>query len=347
MTATPASADPLSDTAGNGILPIQALAQLVESGAVRSTTPFDDDQIQPASIDLRLGARAWRVRASYLPRGRKVTDRLPDVIMHEMDLSKGAVFEAGCVYIAELQESLSLPKGISARANPKSSTGRVDVFVRLLSDYGDYFDDVADGYTGPIYLEIAPQTFSVLARTGTRLNQLRVKRGFSPKLHTADCGVDLTGELVGYRARRHAGVIDLDHIEGHDPRKFWEPLYQNGGQLLLDPGEFYILASKGAVEIPVMQAAEMLPIDPSVGEFRVHYAGFFDPGFGTEEAAAKGSRGVLEVRCHETPFLLEDGQTVARLVYEPLTERPSQLYGQRGSHYQGQGLKLSKHFKPW
>ena len=331
----------------NGILPMQSLAALVNDGAVLSAAALEDDQIQPASIDLRLGTRAWRVRASYLPRGRKVSDRLPDVVMHEMDLSKGAVFESGCVYIAELQESLNLPKGISARANPKSSTGRVDVFVRLLSDYGDLFDDVADGYSGPIYVEIAPQTFSVLARTGTRLNQLRLKRGISPKLYTADCGVDLTGDLVGFRARRHAGIIDLDHIGGHDPKKYWEPLYQNGGQLLLDPGEFYILASKTNVEIPVLEAAEMLPIDPSVGEFRVHYAGFFDPGFGTEEAQGSGSKGVLEVRCHETPFLLEDGQTVARLVYEPLTAKPEKLYGQMGSNYQKQGLKLSKHFKAW
>ena len=330
-----------------GILPMQALAQMVDDGVVTSATAFDHDQIQPASIDLRLGARAWRVRASYLPRGRKVTDRLSEVMMHEMDLSKGAVFEAGCVYIAELQEALHLPPGISARANPKSSTGRVDVFVRLLSDYGDYFDDVAEGYDGPVYLEIAPQTFSVLARTGTRLNQLRLKRGVSPRLYTFDCGVDLTGELVGFRARRHAGIIDLDNINGHDPRKYWEPLYQNGGQLLLDPGEFYILASKANVEIPVLEAAEMLPIDPSVGEFRVHYAGFFDPGFGTKEADALGSKGVLEVRCHETPFLLEDGQTVARLVYEPLTERPIKIYGETGSTYQRQGLKLSKHFKAW
>jgi dCTP deaminase len=341
---------PVEDIPGHlpqGILPLQSLAALVEQGSVLSSDPLDHDQIQPASIDLRLGARAWRVRASYLPRGRRVSERLEDVKMHEMDLSKGAVFEAGCVYIAELKESLNLPKGISARANPKSSTGRVDVFVRLLSDYGAYFDDVADGYNGPIYLEIAPQTFSVLARSGTRLNQLRLKRGNSPRLYTADCEVDLTGDLVGFRARRHAGIIDLDHVGGHDPKKYWEPLYQSGGQLLLDPGEFYILASKTDVEIPVLQAAEMLPIDPSVGEFRVHYAGFFDPGFGTAEAEGTGSKGVLEVRCHETPFLLEDGQTVARLVYEPLTEKPVKLYGQMGSNYQRQGLKLSKHFMPW
>ncbi|MDV6331737.1 2'-deoxycytidine 5'-triphosphate deaminase [Asticcacaulis sp. 201] len=338
---------PLDDAEPQGILPMQSLSALADSCAVMSADAFDADQIQPASIDLRLGDRAWRVRASFLPRGRKVADRLRDVQMHEMDLTRGAVFESGCVYIAELKESLNLPQGISARANPKSSTGRVDVFVRLLSDFGSQFDDVADGYSGPLYLEIAPQTFSVLARSGTRLNQLRLKRGQSQVLRTSDCGVDLTGDLVGFRARRHAGIIDLDHIAGHDPKKFWEPLYQAGGELLLDPGEFYILASKTNVEIPVMEAAEMLPIDPGVGEFRVHYAGFFDPGFGTEEANGQGSKGVLEVRCHETPFLLEDGQTVARLVYQPLTAKPDKLYGQLGSNYQKQGLKLSKHFKPW
>jgi dCTP deaminase len=240
-----------------------------------------------------------------------------------------------------------LPAGISARANPKSSTGRVDVFVRLLTDRGDTFDDVREGYDGPVYLEIAPQTFSVLARSGTRLNQLRLKAGQPERLRTLSVGVDLTGEVAGFRGRRHAGVVDLDKEDGHDPRDFWEPMIPRGGQLLLDPGEFYILASKGAVEIPVDEAAEMTPIDPSVGEFRVHYAGFFDPGFGTDEAHGKGSRGVLEVRSHETPFILEDGQTVARLVYEPLTARPDRLYGEGGSHYQRQGLKLSKHFKPW
>ena len=331
-----------------GILPCQAIDALIAQGAIASATPFDADQVQPASLDLRLGARVWRVRASFLPGlGRRVADRIADVAMHELDLTAGAVLEKGCVYIAELQERLALPPGVAARANPKSSTGRVDVFVRLLTDHGATFDDVAEGYSGPIFMEIAPQTFSVLVRTGTRLNQLRLKRGEPPKLSLRSAGVDLTETIAGFRARRHAGVIDMDKEDGHDPRDFWEPLVPRHGELLLDPGEFYILASKEAVEIPVLQAAEMTPIDPSVGEFRVHYAGFFDPGFGTEEAAGKGSRGVLEVRSHETPFLLEDGQTVARLVYEPLTERPQRLYGEDGSHYQRQGLKLSKHFRPW
>lgn len=350
----------MSDPSSPGILPYQAIRALCDAGAIAAPSPWLSDQVQPASLDLRLGARCWRVRASFLPGERRtVRERIADVAMHELDLGRGgggrgdgAVLERGCVYIAELQERLALPAGVSARANPKSSTGRVDVFVRLLTDHSRAFDDVAEGYAGPMFVEIAPQTFSVLVRTGTRLNQLRLKRGRPPLLRTVSCGVDLTGEVAGFRARRHAGVVDLDHEDGHDPRDFWQPLEPRAnrdgvGELLLDPGEFYILASKEAVEIPAMEAAEMTPIDPSVGEFRVHYAGFFDPGFGTEEVDALGSRGVLEVRSHETPFLLEDGQTVARLVFEPLTERPERLYGHDGSHYQRQGLKLSKHFRPW
>jgi dCTP deaminase len=338
----------MSDSPRPGILPCQAIEALIKRGAIYSQTPFEPDQVQPASLDLRLGSRVWRVRASFLPgRGRTVAGRIHDVAMHELDLDKGAVLERGCVYIAELQEGLTLPPGVSARANPKSSTGRVDVFVRLLTDGGVAFDDVIEGYTGPTYIEIAPQTFSVLVRRGTRLNQLRLKRGQPPRLRIENVGVDLTGKVAGFRGRRHAGLVDLDKEDGHDPRDFWEPLRPRDGRLLLDPGEFYILASKQPVEIPVMEAAEMTPIDPSVGEFRVHYAGFFDPGFGTDEAHGKGSRGVLEVRSHETPFILEDGQTVARLVYEPLTERPDRLYGDLGSHYQRQGLKLSKHFQIW
>lgn len=338
----------MTDPQPPGILPCQSIEALIAEGALGAARPFAADQVQPASLDLRLGERAWRVRASFLPgAGRTVAERIADVAMHRLELAGGVVLERGCVYIAELCEHARLPPGVSARANPKSSTGRVDVFVRLLTDRGRAFDDVAAGYDGPLYIEIAPQTFSVLVRPGTRLNQLRLKRGAPPRLSVTNVGVDLTGALAGFRGRRHAGVIDLDREDGHDPHDFWEPLEPRRGELLLDPGEFYILASKEAVVIPVLQAAEMTPIDPSVGEFRVHYAGFFDPGFGTEEAGGQGSRGVLEVRSHETPFLLEDGQTVARLVFEPLSERPTRLYGADGSHYQRQGLKLSKHFRAW
>ena len=332
----------------SGILPCQTIEALIGAGAIAGSEPIGADQVQPASLDLRLGQRAWRVRASFLPRaGGRVADRIADVAMHELDLAAGAVLERGCVYIAEVAERLNLPVDIAGRANPKSSTGRVDLFVRLLTDGQPAFDDIASGYVGPMFLEIAPQTFSVLARTGTRLNQLRFRQGLAAPLSTISVGVDLTGPTAGFRARRHSGVIDMDRVNGHDPRDFWEPLTARHGELLLDPGEFYILASKSAIEIPVDQAAEMTPIDPAVGEFRVHYAGFFDPGFGTIEAGGESSRGVLEVRSRETPFLLEDGQTVARLVFAPLTAPPTRLYGAGGSHYQRQGLRLSKHFRPW
>jgi dCTP deaminase len=332
----------------HGILPCQAIEALIAGGAIAAPHPFTEDQVQPASLDLRLGGRAWRVRASFLPRlNGAVAERIADVAMHELDLTGGAVLERGCVYIAQLQERLSLPDDVGARANPKSSTGRVDVFVRVLTDGQPAFDDIAPGYRGPLYLEIAPQTFSVLVRAGTRLSQLRLKRGARPTLAVRSIGVDLTGEVAGFRARRHAGVIDLDREGAHDPRDFWEALSPRHGELVLDPGEFYILASKEPIEIPVSQAAEMTPIDPAVGEFRVHYAGFFDPGFGTAEAGGEGSRGVLEVRSHETPFLLEDGQAVARLAFESLSAHPARLYGASGSHYQRQGLRLSKHFADW
>ncbi len=331
-----------------GILPSQQIEALIAAGGLAAAGGIDPEQVQPASLDLRLADRAWRVRASFLQRpGEPVRTRIDELAMHELDLSRGAVFERGCVYIAELQERVRLPAGVSARANPKSSTGRLDVFVRLLTDGQPAFDDVADGYAGPMYLEIAPQTFSVLARTGTRLSQLRLRRGAPAPLTASAVSVDRSGEIVGYRARRHAGLVDLDLEAGHDPADFWEPMSVRHGGLLLDPGEFYILSSREKIEIPVLQAAEMTPIDPAVGEFRVHYAGFFDPGFGAAEAGGEGSRAVLEVRSHETPFLLEHGQTVARLTFEALAERPARLYGAGGSHYQRQGLRLSKHFREW
>jgi dCTP deaminase len=335
-------------TESAGVLPCQSLEALIAAGAIGAAAGIGADQVQPASLDLRLGRRAWRVRASFLPRpGRPIEARIGDVAMHEIDLAGGAVLERGCVYIAEVAERLALPAGIGGRANPKSSTGRVDLFVRLLTDGHPAFDNVAEGYAGTLYLEIAPQTFSVLVRPGTRLNQLRLKRGEPPLLASCDVGVDLTGTVVGFRARHHAGVIDMDVEGALDPRDFWDPLEARGGELVLDPGEFYILASKTEIEIPIDQAAEMTPIDPAVGEFRVHYAGFFDPGFGVAAAGGAGSRGVLEVRSRETPFLLENGQTVARLGFEPLVLTPSRLYGEGGSHYQRQGLKLSKHFRAW
>lgn len=352
----------------NGVLPDSRLRQLIDSGAIRAESPILPEQIQPASLDLRLGATAWRLRASFLAgQGRKVSDRLADFEMHRMDLTGGAVLEKGCVYLVPLMERLSLPQGLDAVANAKSSTGRLDLLTRLVTDEGTEFDRLPPGYDGPIYAEICPRSFSVLVRPGMRLNQLRLRQGQAvlsdaelQELHAREplvsgqaliddglgFSVDLrpeTGDLVGYRARPHSGVIDLDRIGAYRARDFWDELHTSDGQLILDPGAFYILVSGEAVAIPPDYAAEMAPYLAMVGEFRVHYAGFFDPGFG--HGPGQGARGVLEVRCHEAPFALEHGQTVGRLVYERMAARPDRLYGSGiASNYQGQGLKLAKQF---
>jgi dCTP deaminase len=338
----------------NGILNDAAIAELIAEGEVRLESPLASDQIQPASLDLRLSAEAYRLRASFLPgKGAGVADRLGDarLVMHRVDLAEGAVLETGCVYLARLQESLALAPGHSGRANPKSSTGRIDVFTRVISDGASAFDDVPEGYAGPLYAEICPRTFSVLVRAGDRLGQLRLRAGPAPKNRREQIvSVDLSDGfrgLAGFRAKRHSGVIDVSQEAAHDPADYWEPISARGGGLVLDPGEFYILASKEPVAIPPDEAAEMAPIATEIGEFRAHYAGFFDPGFGEEETGGTGSRAVLEVRGRDVPFLLQDGQAAARLVFEPLSARPERLYGAHGSHYQSQGLQLSKHFKVW
>lgn len=354
-----------------GVLPAQTLRHMFANGQITADAALLPDQVQPASLDLRLGSRAYRVRASFLAgKGRSVAERLAEFEMHSMDLGPGAVLEKGCVYVVPLMEGLALPDGVQAVANAKSSTGRLDLLTRVITDGGTEFDRVPEGYTGPLYAEICPRSFSVLVRPGMRLNQIRFRQGQAvlsdaelARRH-AEVGlvsgealisdglgfsVDLQPQgssLVGYRAKPHTGVIDLDRIGHYAPADFWEELHSREGQLILDPGAFYILVSREAVHIPPDCAAEMAPYLAMVGEFRVHYAGFFDPGFGHAAAGGTGSRGVLEVRCHEAPFVLEHGQVVGRLVYERMAEVPETLYGAGiASNYQGQGLKLSKHFR--
>ncbi|MAY61361.1 MAG: 2'-deoxycytidine 5'-triphosphate deaminase [Rhizobiales bacterium] len=359
----------------SGILADSAIAGLHAAGAILTGKPFDDDQIQPASLDLRLGALAYRVRASFLPGpGHKVKDKLDRLKLHAFELSEGAVLETGCVYMVPLLESLKLPELVSASTNPKSSTGRLDIFTRVLTDHGQEFDQIPAGYEGPLWLEISPRTFPIVVRTGSRLSQIRFRQGTSQldedelrALHANETliaadnpnvsgggialSIDLEGSgkgsLVGYRGKHHTAVVNVDRKAEYDIDDFWEPIYNRGSaDLILDPDEFYILVSREAVHVPPMYAAEMTPFDPLVGEFRVHYAGFFDPGFGHAGAGGKGSRAVLEVRSHEVPFILEHGQIVGRLVYEHMLTLPERLYGESlTSNYQAQGLKLSKHFK--
>jgi len=352
-----------------GVCPNQQIQTMIAKGEILADSPVLEAQVQPASLDLRLGDVAYRVRASFLAgEGHRVTDRLAEFEMHRIDLSGGAVLEKGCVYLVPLAESLALPADISAVANAKSSTGRLDLLTRTITDGGAEFDRVPAGYTGPLFAEICPRSFSVLVRPGMRLNQIRFRHGQAvlsdaelAALHAESplvdgpavihdglgfsVDLDLAGGLVGYRAKPHTGVIDLDLIGHYDAREYWEEVRTDKGRIILDPGAFYILVSREAVHIPPRYAAEMAPYLAMVGEFRVHYAGFFDPGFGHDAAGGAGSRGVLEVRCHEAPFVLEHGQVVGRLVYERMSEVPTQIYGAGiASNYQGQGLKLSKHF---
>ncbi len=367
---------PLKDEHPTGLLPSHALRALIRAGEIAAPAGVGEDQVQPASLDLRLGRVAWRVRASFLPGpDAAVADRIARFRMHEIDLTPGAVLERGCVYIAPLQEQLKLPSRIAGVANPKSSIGRLDVFTRLICDRATEFERIEAGYEGPLYVEISPRAFSVVVRAGSRLNQLRLRRG-SPVVGEAalrrlqdevglvdraigrderladgiPIAVDLAprgdGAPVGYKARKHTGLIDVDRVGRYDPAEFWEPVVPGrDGGVVLDPDDFYVLASKEAVTVPPGYAAEMRAYDTFVGEFRVHYAGFFDPGFGYAEQGA-GTRAVLEVRSHEVPFLLDDGQIVGRLVYERLTGTPDKLYGGAiGSSYQRQGLQLAKQFR--
>ena len=361
-----------------GILPSQSIRELIAKGRIVGNRAITEEQIQPASLDLRLGDIAHRVQASFLPGpDGKVEAKVKELRMARVDLTSAAVFEKGCVYIVPLLEELDLPRDISGKANPKSTTGLLDVFVRLITDDGVEFERVPPGYKGRLYAEIVSRTFTVAVRAGMRLNQLRFVRGNpvssdsrirrldeeenltymdeeSPVKASVDRGLRITvnlegtsaDEVIAYKARKHAPAIELDRMNYYAPEEFWEARRHGSNRLILEPGDFYILASKERVRVPPEFAAEMVPFDPSVGEFRIHYAGFFDPGFGYGSSDIKGTRAVLEVRAHEVPFLIEHEQFVGRLTYMPLLSKPEKIYGlQIGSSYQQQALTLSKQFR--
>lgn len=360
-----------------GIVPYQGIRALIGADEVSSIEPIDESQIQPASLDLRLGSRAYRVRASFLPGpDSSVMQRVEELDgMPPIDLSQGAVFEKGAVYLVEVQESVRLTNGVEAFANPKSSTGRLDVLTRLITDRATAFDRIERGYKGPVYVEVAPLTFSIVVRTGSRLNQLRFQRG-SPALAASavkdhyeagkligtngerlplrnelvPVSVDLRGDgpgsVVGYKAKKNTNKIDVDRIKTYEVDDYWDSILASDGRLNLDKDDFYILATREDVGVPPEMAAEMVPFDYSSGEFRVHYAGFFDPGFGWRDNQASGSKGVLEVRSYGVSFTLEHAQIVGWLRYSSVARgKPDKTYGAGlKSNYQGQGVALSKHF---
>ncbi|MFC7054211.1 2'-deoxycytidine 5'-triphosphate deaminase [Hansschlegelia quercus] len=372
----PLDGERLSQNAG--VLPSQWIRRLSAGKAIIGR-PFDDGQIQPASLDLRLGRRAFKLAASFLPGASTVEDRIKEFASYQIDLETPQILSKNGVYLIELEESLKLPDSISAFANPKSSTGRLDIFTRVVTDKAEVFDVVPAGYEGKLWLEVSPRTFEVKVVRGSRLSQLRFHKlnsmhhktsrfrlddGALRRLHREtpltdsepvirqglNLRLNLTPEgknpVVAYEARNYTGFIDISKIDYYDPIEFWKPVeVPPRGRMILTPGQFYILASKERIHIPKTHAAEMVAVDPVMGEFRVHYAGFFDPGFGSQNGGA-GSRAVLEVRTYDIPFYIEDGQTIGRLDFEEMNEEPHQGYGENGqSNYQGQGLKLSKHFK--
>ncbi|HEY4905363.1 MAG TPA: 2'-deoxycytidine 5'-triphosphate deaminase [Candidatus Sulfotelmatobacter sp.] len=369
-----------AQTRTTGILPSQEISNLIARGHLIATPAIHPDHIQPASLDLRLGDIAHRVRASFLPGPNSTVEaKIKELRMTRVDLTGSAVFEKDCVYIVPLVEELNLSANLSGKANPKSTTGRLDIFTRLLTDYGTEFDYVPPGYKGKLYAEVVSRTFTVAIRAGMRLSQLRFVQGNpvsgdrtikeldqeEPLVYMDDeeipgkarthRGLRITvnleaaeaGEVIAYKAKRYAPAIELDRIDYYSTEEFWEVRHQNANKnLILEPGDFYILASRERVRVPPDFAAEMVPFDPSDGEFRIHYAGFFDPGFGYGSDDIKGTRAVLEVRAHEVPFLIEHGQLVGRLNYMPLLSRPSKIYGTNiGSSYQHQALTLSKQFR--
>ena len=384
-----------------GILPSQEIRELIRNGKIRSRVEIEDGQIQPASIDLRLGPVAYRIQASFLPgRSSPISTKIRDLRLAELDLTKPALLERGAVFIVPLVESLALPADIGGKANPKSTTGRLDIFTRLITDGGLEFEYVPEGYSGELYVEIVSRTFPIIVQAGTKLSQLRfvrgnppsgdgvleqlaererlvyyenddgpveaiVDRGLAKLVHPSAGGpeqaiidrglrttIDLAGigapGIVAYKAKSHCPPVDLSKVGAHAAADFWDAIEgPRSGGLVLDPGDFYLLASRERFCIPSGWAAEMEPFDQSIGEFSVHYAGFFDPGFGYGTAGEiKGTRAVLEVRAHEVPILLEDRQIVGRLVYHRMANVPDKLYGQGiGSSYQKQGLALSKQFR--
>ncbi len=376
-----------------GILPYQDIKRLIASRAINASTAIEDRQIQPASLDLRLGRKAYRLISSFLPELSAISSRLKvmdfyqsDLVMYEMELTDGAILEKGHVYLVPLLEQLALPKAIRARANPKSTTGRLDVFTRVVTDLTSGFDEIRAGYRGQLFLEVVPRSFAIKVRTGQSLNQIRFMCGEATvsdqalqKLHRntsllyhnvpssraigsrdfrVERGlflrIDLAGteqsdtRVIGYRAKKNSHVIDLEKVGHYAAADFWEPLHRHRhDSLLLEPEEFYILASKERIRVPPGYAAEMVAYEAACGELRTHYAGFFDPGFGYgSKGETKGTQVVLEVRPHDVPFLIHDGQTFFKVVYDKMMGTPTQLYGSvLGSSYQQQTLTLSKHFK--
>ena len=371
-----------------GVLPYQDLVAAAQQGWIASNEPIRAEQFQPASLDLRLGPVAYQLRASFLPFRESVQTRLvqndvvdSDLVIDRVSLDAGTTFQRGSVYLVPLLETLALPPHVRGRCNPKSTTGRLDIFTRVITDATPRFDEIRAGYHGALYLEVSPQSFPVRVQRGQSLNQIRLLTGVTAMPDAAlqgvyrDCpllydddgqpipleravfndglcmGIDLsgrtTGGIIGYRAHPNPPAVDLARINHYDPEEFWEPIKRPGRDCyILEANRFYILVSKERIRVPPDFATEMVVYDSGAGEIRTHYAGFFDPGFGFGDGGVLGTKVVMEVRAREVPFMVYDGQTSFKVWFERLRARSDRLYGVGlGSSYQNQTLTLSKHFK--
>ncbi len=365
-----------------GVFPSQELNRAIEEEWVSSGDyRIRPEAIQPASIDLRLGDFAWALRCSFLPDvDSTVEEKTEGLAFQKVDLRDGAVLERDRPYLVPLIEELALPGDVRAKANPKSSTGRLDVFTRVITDRHHRFDDVRAGDRGRLYLEIVPRSFAIQVKTGLSLNQLRLARGDvrlgdaeirdlqdeapllymdsepvpQAELAVADglfLSLDLSGpgdRTVGYRAKKNSLPVDLSRIRAYRWSDYWDPVFpEPGGRVVLEPEIFYLLLSAEGVCVPPEIAAEMMAYDPTAGELRTHYAGFFDPGFGYDpEGGRHGSRAALEVRARDVSFMVEHRQPVCKLGLERMAAPAERLYGaDLGSNYQGQVTMLSKHFE--
>ena len=352
------------------------------SPLITADTALCDDQIQMASIDLSLKGPVYGMRASGLPRrGETVRSRIDASAKtgYTFNLTgEDKLLSRRQTYIIPLNEGLKLPPGFAARFSPKSSTGRVDVLARILADGIPHFDSVpAEGYRGPLYLEVTPLSCDILLRSGQSLMQMRLRQGDSlvsandlvtlqaekgivwgkdgkpiapEKLSLAEHGlymhVDLDRDIVGFMARDPIlAELSFAKSDFYDPYDFWEPITRpKGGSIVLNPGRFYLLATKERVKVPSNICGDIAAYDASTGEFRTHYAGFFDPGFGGSKPEERGTVGVMEVRGREIPFELQDNQPVCRMDFQWLDEVPNRLYG-AGNNYTGEQPSLGKFFR--
>ncbi|MDA1284586.1 MAG: 2'-deoxycytidine 5'-triphosphate deaminase [Proteobacteria bacterium] len=323
------------------------IEELIKKKIILITSSFNKSQIQPASLDLTLSSNCYRIKASFIPNNKKVSQLIESLALSKINLNNENLLEKNCIYLCELNEHLNLNNAYSAKSNPKSTTGRLDIFTRLITDYGKEYDVVDRGYNGKLYLEIIPQSFSIIVKKGLSLNQIRFYKDhliINSFIKSQDISIYIKkNEICAYKAIKNTSAINLNKLNHYKINDFWETIIPKNNNFIIEKDEFYILRSLENIKIKDTIAAELEPFGDNFGNFRVHYAGFFDPGFGNNKL---GTPAVFELRAYDTPFYVENKQKVARLNFYKLIEKSINTYGKKiKSNYHNQKLKLAKQFK--